>query len=107
MVRITYVQPEGDRCEIRASNGETVMSTALANAIPGIIGDCGGGLSCATCHVFVDAAWISRLDVKEVDEEDMLEMTAVESDDRSRLSCQLVLDEDLDGLVVHVPEAQE
>lgn len=107
MVRVIYVHPDGDRQEVDTPKGESVMSTAIAEAVPGIIGDCRGGLTCATCHVFVDEAWIDKTGEREPDEEDMLEMTAVEATECSRLGCQIVLNDDLDGIVVHVPEAQE
>lgn len=106
-MRVTYVQPDGERIEVETSRGESVMTTAIANGVPGIIADCRGGLTCATCHVFVDEEWIDATGEREPDEEDMLELTAVPATDRSRLSCQIVLTDELDGICVHVPEAQE
>lgn len=107
MARVIFVQPDGTRQEIDAARGDSIMSTATANLVPGIIGDCGGGLSCATCHVFVDEAWIDVVGHREGDEDEMLETTSEESNDTSRLCCQIVVDTPLDGIVVHVPETQE
>nr|WP_205198407.1 2Fe-2S iron-sulfur cluster-binding protein [Aeromicrobium sp. YIM 150415] len=102
-----YVQPDGTRREIDAEAGDTVMTAATGNLVPGIIGDCGGGMSCATCHVFVDDQWLDSVGPREGDEDGMLETTAVTSTGQSRLGCQIVLDDTVDGLVVHVPECQE
>lgn len=106
-MRVTYIQPDGDEMEIEASRGDTVMSAAIAAGVPGIVADCRGGLTCATCHVFVDQQWIGLMGEKEPEEEEMLELTAVPMTDYSRLSCQIVLVDELDGVVVNVPEAQE
>ncbi|MBF6207862.1 2Fe-2S iron-sulfur cluster-binding protein [Nocardia abscessus] len=103
---VVYVLPSGERREIDAEEGQSVMETAVGNLVPGIIGDCGGSLVCATCHVYVDDAWTSRLSSASDYEQDMLECTAAERTDRSRLSCQLECKSELDGIVVHVPEEQ-
>ena len=105
MIKVTFVEHDGTRREVEATPGNSLMLTAVSNKLPGIDADCGGCCSCATCHVFVDEAWRDRLPPMEEDEDDMLDMT----DDRrenSRLSCQLTISEDLDGLVVTTPEFQ-
>lgn len=107
VVKVTYVQPDGERVEVDAEQGDTVMTAAIGNLVPGIVGDCGGGMSCATCHVFVDDQWLDAVGSRQGDEDAMLDATAVESTAKSRLGCQIVLDESLDGLVVNVPERQE
>ena len=107
MVRVTFIQSDGTKREIEAARGDSIMSTATANLVPGIIGDCGGGLSCATCHVYIDDAWIDAVGRSEGDEDEMLETTSEESNDRSRLCCQIVVDTPLDGIVVHIPVSQE
>ncbi|MET0711670.1 MAG: 2Fe-2S iron-sulfur cluster-binding protein [Jiangellaceae bacterium] len=107
MARVTFVQADNSRQEVDAPRGDSIMSVALANLVPGIVGDCGGGLSCATCHVFVDDAWIDTVGRRGGDEDEMLEMTSEESTANSRLCCQIVVDAPLDGIVVHVPATQE
>ncbi|WP_231637162.1 2Fe-2S iron-sulfur cluster-binding protein [Microbacterium sp. No. 7] len=104
---MTYIQPDGASSEVEASRGDSVMSAAIAAGVPGIVADCRGGLTCATCHVFVDEEWLERVGEKEPEEEEMLELTAVPATECSRLSCQIVLVDELDGLVVTVPEEQE
>ena len=86
--------------------GQSLMRAATANGVEEIAADCGGGLSCATCHVYVDEAWRLRLPPPGADEEAMLEMTAAERRPGSRLSCQIVLSAELDGLSVELPETQ-
>jgi 2Fe-2S ferredoxin len=106
MPTIVYVQPDGSRREVDASPGTSVMKNAVLNDVPGIVAECGGSLMCATCHVYVDPADLDRVPPPGDEEEDMLEVTAAERRDTSRLSCQLAVEDDLDGLTVHVPEAQ-
>jgi ferredoxin, 2Fe-2S len=107
MTEVTFVEPDGNRRVVDAMVGDTLMMAAMSNLVKGVIGDCGGGLSCATCHVFVDEAWSGAVGGPVDDESDMLEMTAVSATDRSRLSCQILVSEALSGLVVHVPERQD
>jgi 2Fe-2S ferredoxin len=83
------------------------MQTATANLIPGIVGECGGELSCATCHVYVDQQWLGALAAPSPDEQDMLEATSEEPTDASRLCCQITLDDSLDGIVVQIPKTQK
>ena len=106
MPKITYVLTDGTRREVEAKAGASVMETALKNNIRGIDAECGGCLSCATCHVYVDPAWIGKLPAAQPDEEDMLGFVASARQPTSRLSCQLVMGEALDGLVVQVPPTQ-
>jgi 2Fe-2S ferredoxin len=104
--RIVFVKPDGERREVEAAAGESVMQAALNNLVDGIVGECGGDLSCATCHVFVDPEWHDALPEASDDEEDMLEATSEEPTKFSRLSCQIKCDDKLDGLVVHLPATQ-
>ena len=105
MPKITYIEYEGKSHTIEVANGLSVMEGAVQNNIPGIDADCGGSMACATCHVYVKEEWFSRLPKKEDGEEDMLDM-AFEPKKNSRLSCQLMVSDQLDGLVVNLPEKQ-
>ena len=105
MPKITYIDHEGTAREIDATNGETVMETAIKNSIPGIDADCGGACACATCHVYVDPAWAEKTGKPEEMEEDMLDF-AFDVRETSRLSCQIKVTDELDGLKVEVPEKQ-
>jgi 2Fe-2S ferredoxin len=106
MPQITYVQPNGERRSIAAESGATVMLTAVANGIDGIVAECGGAAMCATCHVYLDNASKSLVDPVSEVENEMLESAASGRRDNSRLSCQLVLKPGVDELVVHVPSHQ-
>jgi 2Fe-2S ferredoxin len=105
MPKITYIEHGGKSHTIEVSNGLSVMEGAVQNNIPGIDADCGGSMACATCHVYVKEEWFNKLPKKEDGEEDMLDM-AFEPKKNSRLSCQLMVSEQLDGLVVDLPEKQ-
>ena len=105
MAKVTYIEHSGQKHEIEIANGLTVMEGAVQNDIPGIDADCGGGMACATCHVYVKDDWFSKLPEKENGEDDMLDQ-AYQPNSSSRLSCQIILSEDLNGLVVHLPEKQ-
>ena len=105
MAKITYITSDAKVHEIEVQNGLTVMEGAVQNNVPGIDADCGGGMACATCHVYVQDDWYDKLSVKEDGEEDMLDM-AFEPKKNSRLSCQLIVSYDLDGLVVNIPSKQ-
>lgn len=105
MPKITYIDQDGTARTVDAEIGATVMETAVNNDIPGILATCGGSCSCATCHVYVDEAWVGRLKPPELEEHDMLD-TAHDLRENSRLSCQIVVTEDLDGLVVTTPSRQ-
>lgn len=105
MAKITYVEANGTKHEVEAENGSTVMENAIRNAVPGIVAECGGACTCATCHVYVDPEWVSVTGGPSMMEEDMLDF-AFDVNDRSRLSCQIKVSDEMDGLVVHVPENQ-
>ena len=105
MAKITYITSDEKIHEIDVQNGLTVMEGAVQNDIPGIDADCGGGMACATCHVYVQDKWLNRLPKKEDGEEDMLDM-AFEAKQNSRLSCQLIVSDELDGLIVDIPSKQ-
>jgi|TARA_B100000809_G_scaffold28110_1_gene24392 2Fe-2S ferredoxin len=105
MSKITYIEHSGKQHTIDVKNGLTVMEGAIQNNIPGIDADCGGSMACATCHVYVKEEWFDKLLKKEDGEEDMLDM-AYEPKKFSRLSCQLIVSDKLDGLVVTMPEKQ-
>jgi len=105
MPKITYIEHSGKSHTIEIANGLSVMEGAVQNNIPGIDADCGGSMACATCHVYVKEEWFNKLPKKEDGEEDMLDM-AFEPKKNSRLSCQLMVSDQLDGLVVNLPEKQ-
>ena len=105
MPKITYIEHNGKTHVVEVPNGLSVMEGAAQNNIPGIDADCGGSCACATCHVYVDEKWFSKLPNKEDAEEDMLDM-AFEPKKSSRLTCQITVIGDLDGLVVKMPSKQ-
>ena len=105
MPKITYIEISGKSQTIEIANGLSVMEGAVQNDIPGIDADCGGGMACATCHVYVKEEWLDKLPKKEDGEEDMLDM-AYEPKKNSRLSCQLIVSDELDGLIVSTPSKQ-
>jgi 2Fe-2S ferredoxin len=105
MAKITFIQPDGTRQEVVAEPGMTVMEAARKELVPGIEAECGGACSCATCHVYVDEAWRDKVGPPSQMEEDMLDF-AFDVRASSRLSCQIKVGEELDGLVVSVPEKQ-
>jgi len=106
MALVTYVEYNGTQHEAEVRNGDSVMQGAVTNLIDGIVAECGGGLACATCHCYVDDAWIDRVGPPSETERQMLESTASETKLGSRLSCQIAVSDALDGLVVHLPETQ-
>ena len=105
MTKITYIENSGKSHTINLANGLTVMEGAVQNNIPGIDADCGGSMACATCHVYVKEDWFNKIPKKEDGEEDMLDM-AFEPNKFSRLSCQIIVSDELDGLVVNIPSSQ-
>lgn len=105
MPRIDFITHDGEPWQVEANTGDTLMAAAVANCVPGIDADCGGGCSCGTCHVIVDPAWFARTGRASPMEEGMLGFVP-ERADTSRLSCQITLSEALDGLVVRLPEFQ-
>ncbi len=106
MACVTYVNHDGTENVIDVPNGDSVMQGAVNNMIEGIVAECGGGLSCATCHCYVDDAWIDRVGLPSEAETQMLESTPAEKRHGSRLSCQIAVSDVLDGLVVHLPKSQ-
>ena len=105
MAKITYIEHNGKEHTINVDNGLTVMEGAVQNDIPGIDADCGGSMACATCHVYVKEEWFNKLDKPEDAEQDMIDM-AFEPKKNSRLSCQLIVSDKLDGLIVTTPKQQ-
>lgn len=105
MAKITFITHGGETFEVDAETGTTVMEAAIKNSVPGIDAECGGACACATCHVYVDEAWKDKTGTAEAMEEDMLDF-AFEVRPSSRLSCQIRVSDELDGLVVNLPEQQ-
>jgi len=105
MTKITYIESNNKLHTVDVPNGLTVMEGAVQNNIPGIDADCGGSMACATCHVYVKEEWFDKVSKKENGEEEMLDM-AYEPNKFSRLSCQLIVTNELDGLIVTMPEKQ-
>jgi 2Fe-2S ferredoxin len=105
MAKITFIQPDGESQVVEAEPGVTVMEAAKLNNVPGIEAECGGACACATCHVYVDAAWRSKTGSPAEMEEDMLDF-AFDVREESRLCCQIKVTAELDGLVLRVPAKQ-
>ena len=106
MTKITYVEFGGKEHVVDVVNGLTVMEGARDNGIPGIEADCGGACACSTCHVYIDAGWVAKLPKKEAMEEDMLDFAFEPDPVRSRLTCQIKVNDALEGLKVFMPEKQ-
>lgn len=105
MTKITYIEQDGTKHEVDAQDGMTLMEVAVKNSVPGIEAECGGACSCATCHVYIDKSWHDKLDEMDVMEEDMLDF-AVDVKETSRLSCQIRVKAELEGIEVGIPEKQ-
>jgi len=105
MPKITFIEHDGTNRTVDAEVGSTVMEAAIRNGVPGIEAECGGACSCATCHVHVDESWTEKVGKPSPMEEDMLDF-AFDVRPNSRLSCQIKVTDDLDGLVVKTPEQQ-
>ncbi len=105
MAKITYIENSGEKHIVEVQKGLTVMEGAVANNVPGIDADCGGGMACATCHVYVKDEWFDKINKKNEGEDDMLDQ-AYEPKKNSRLSCQIQVTDDIDGLEVYLPEKQ-
>jgi ferredoxin, 2Fe-2S len=105
MPRVTYIQPDGTATEVNAASGASVMETAIDNNIDGIVAECGGACSCATCHVYVEPEWLDRLPAPDPLEDGMLDCV-IDRRPNSRLSCQVQVNNDTDGIVVRIPDAQ-
>ena len=106
MPTITFIHPDGRSESVEAKEDDSAMLAALTHGIDGIVAECGGGAVCATCQVYVDETWIGRLGVLGGDEDDLLEGVAGERRPNSRLSCQIRITPELDGLVLQIPEKQ-
>ena len=105
MPKITYKDDQGNSKTFEVENGLSVMEGAIQNDVPGIDADCGGSMACATCHVYVEEKWLDKLSKAEDAEVDMIDM-AYEPKKNSRLSCQLIVSDELEGLTVTTPEKQ-
>ncbi|MEX6632601.1 2Fe-2S iron-sulfur cluster-binding protein [Hyphococcus lacteus] len=105
MPKITFIEQNGTEHAVEAAEGASVMEAAVKNMVPGIDADCGGACACATCHIYVDDAWREKTGKAATMEESMLDF-AYEPKENSRLSCQIKVTQDLDGLVVRLPEFQ-
>lgn len=106
MAKLTYIYDNGERRSLEVAAGANVMLTAIENDIPGIVAECGGAAMCATCHVYVDESSLKLVPPRSVVEEEMLNSTASARLPNSRLSCQLVIPENIDEFVVHIPPSQ-
>jgi 2Fe-2S ferredoxin len=104
MPEVTYVQPNGSRATLEVRSGQSVMEAALQADVPGIVAECGGSCSCATCHVHVEEEWFARLEPPTAVEAELLEFAA-DVRPTSRLGCQIILAPELDGLTVYTPAA--
>lgn len=105
MTTVRFIQHDGIEQEVNASDGDSVMRAANINDVPGILADCGGSMTCATCHVYVAGDWYDKLDPPGEIEQSILEL-AVDPLPESRLSCQIIVKPDLEGLTVRVPKEQ-
>lgn len=105
MALVTFIDPTGTAHEVSVENGTSLMQAALDNGIDGIVAECGGACSCATCHCYVDSSWLAKVNEPSSIEKDMLECV-IDPQENSRLSCQVFVSDELDGLVVTIPEAQ-
>ena len=105
MTKVTYIEHNGKSHTVEVKNGLSVMEGAVQNNIPGIDADCGGSMACATCHVYVKEEWFDKVNIKSEGEDDMLDQ-AYEPNKHSRLSCQISVTDDIDGLIVNLPEKQ-
>ena len=105
MPKVIYIEYNGKQHEVEVEKGLSIMEGAIQNGIPGIDGDCGGACACATCHVYVNEEWLDKLSDQNESEKDMLDF-AFETKSNSRLSCQLMLDDKHNGIVVNLPEKQ-
>ncbi len=106
MPKITYIEHNGAKHEVDVPVGHTVMEGARDNNVPGIEADCGGACACSTCHVYIDAAWVPKIAPKEAMEADMLDFAFEPNAETSRLTCQIQVTAEMDGLVVQMPERQ-
>jgi ferredoxin, 2Fe-2S len=106
MTEIRFISATGTDIVVAARDGESVMHAAILNDVPGIVAECGGSMMCATCHCYVDPAWLSKMPPPSEAEKEMLACAASEVTEASRLSCQIKVGPELDGLVIRLPEGQ-
>jgi 2Fe-2S ferredoxin len=106
MPTIHFIHPDGSTESVKAESGNSAMRAALTHGLDGIVAECGGSAVCATCHVYVDAAWLAKLKPVGADEDELLDGTASERLPNSRLSCQIEMSNELDGLVLRLPARQ-
>jgi 2Fe-2S ferredoxin len=106
MAKITFIEHNGTEHTVEGDNGMSVMEVAVKNMVPGIDADCGGACACATCHVYVDPEWVDKVGEIGPVEEIMLEEVFSPRQENSRLGCQIKITDELDGLVVRMPEKQ-
>lgn len=106
MPKAIFISHDGTEKEVEVKSGTSLMQAAISNGVYDIVGDCGGSASCATCHVYVDEDFKDKLEPVQDREEEMLGCTACERASNSRLSCQIVMSDDLDGIVLRIPEEQ-
>lgn len=106
MVQITFIDSNEQQTVVQAEVGSSLMNAATEHGVDGIDASCGGACACATCHCFIDDAWLSMIGEVDSLEDDMLDCTEVERRDGSRLSCQVTVTNDMDGMIVHIPEEQ-
>jgi len=106
MTKITFFDATGEETTIDAKDGDNLMQAAITSGVDGVVGECCGAMMCATCHIYVDESFLDRLPPRSEGEEEMLECTASERRATSRLSCQIKVGPDIDGMVVHLPEEQ-
>lgn len=105
MVKLTFVEHSGERYILEVPKGTSVMEAATNNGLPNVIGECGGVCACATCHIYIDQDWLNRVGPPGETESEMLEL-AIDPNESSRLGCQIIMSDELDGLIVSLPTAQ-
>lgn len=105
MAQVTFISFDGNSQEVNVEPGTSVMQAAIDNGVDGILADCGGSCSCATCHCYVEESWVSKVEPASEIEQEMLECV-VDPEETSRLSCQVIMSDELDGLVVRLPKSQ-
>ena len=106
MVKVTFIEFDKTEHTIDAENEMSLMEVAIQNGVPGIDADCGGACACATCHVYIDSNWIDKTGTAEQMEQDMLDFAYSPDENLSRLTCQIEVTDELDGLIVRMPEKQ-
>lgn len=106
MIKVKFIEFDGTEHQVETKSGTSLMEAARMNNVPGILADCGGACACATCHVMVESEWLAMLPEISAEEEAMLEFGLEERTDASRLSCQIPVSDDMDGIVLRLPESQ-